>query len=226
MRTYLPIYNQFENIQNLYVGLFFLEITFIFLIRILFFKRYLLNVTRPNVYIFEYETQLKKQFTLYSIITLAIRYFSYLAFGIAIIYFINTVFFEQAFSNTILKDITLVLLSYFFVKYIIDYIYIFFFKKIKNISKISSISRTYQNFAGFYLYLTSFFIFFFPFKNKTSFYLIVTLSVIFISISLLNYYYSLKKHIDLKPYQILLYLCLSEILPLIMMIYWISFQIL
>ena len=226
MRTYLPISNQFENIQNLYVGIFFLIITFIFLIRILFFKRYLLNVTRPNIYIFEYESQLNKQFTLYSIINSAIRYFSYLAFGIAIIYFINTVFFEQAFSNTVLKDISLVLLSYFFAKSIIDYIYIFFFKKIKNISKISSISLTYQNFAGFFLFIASFLIYFFPFKNKISFYIITTLSVIFISISLLNYYYSLKKHIDLKPYQIFLYLCLSEILPLITMIYWISFQIL
>ena len=194
--------------------------------RTLFINRYILNVTRPNVYLFEYESQRKRSFTLYNVINFFIRFFSYLLISFSFVYFINKIYFTQPFSNAMLTRIVEILVTYFIVKIIIDYLFVMLYKKQKNVKQITEIRLTYQNFVAFYLFIISFFLFYFPYKNPLNFYIIITLSIIFILTTLLNYYHSLIKHINIKPYQIFLYLCLSEILPLITMIFWISFQIL
>ena len=119
MNTYLPLIHPFKNIENLFIGLFFLVVVFILLNSTLFINRYILNVTRPNVYLFEYESQLKRNFTLYNIINFFIRFLSYLLISFSFVYFINKTYFTESFSNFILINVVRILVAYFIIKIII-----------------------------------------------------------------------------------------------------------
>jgi len=226
MADYLPLSHTGQGLSNLFLGLFFGAVFILFFLKLLLGKRYSLNTGSPNIYIFEYESRAGRLLSSYNILNLLFKLFSYLLFSLAILSFHqNIAHFSSSIFNIFLK-IFLLLIIYVFVKLVIDDLYMRIIKKSKFISKIRFIRLSYENYLAFYLFIIAFLSFFFPVKNQIFFIIIISISTLWGIWTFLNFYNSLTKHIDIKKYQIILYLCLSEILPFISLIGWIIFQIL
>jgi len=226
MADYLPLSYNGQEFSNLFFGLFFGAVIILFFLKLLLGKRYSLNTGSPNIYIFEYESRAGRLFSSYNLLNVTFKLFSYLLFSLSILSFyqING-HFSYSIFNIYIK-IFLLLVIYIIVKLFIDDLFMRIIKKSNFISKIRFIRLSYENYLAFYLFILAFLSFFFPVKNQIFFIIIISISVLWGIWTFLNFYNSLTKHIDIKNYQIILYLCLSEILPFISLIGWIIFQIL
>jgi len=226
MVDYLPISYSGKELSNLFLGLFFGAVFILFLLKSLLGKRYSLNTGSPNIYIFEYESKAGRLFSLYNISNLLFKLITYLLFSLAILSFHQIIGrISYSIINVYVK-IFLFLVIYFFIKLFVDYLYMRIIKKSNFISKIRFIRLSYENYLAFYLFILAFLVFFFPVKNHIFFIVTISISILWFIFAFSNFYNSLTKHLDLKKYQIILYLCLSEILPFISLIGWIIFQIL
>jgi len=226
MADYLPLSYNEQELSNLFLGLFFGAVFILFFIKLFFGKRYSLNTGSPNIYIFEYESKLGRLLSSYNLLNLLFKLISYLLFSLAFLSFYQIIGrFSYSIYNVYFK-IFLLLVIYVFVKLVIDDLYMRIIKESNFISKIRFIRLSYENYFGFYLFILAFLIFFFPIKSQIFFIISISVSILWGIWTLLIFYISLTKHIDIKKYQIILYLCLSEILPFISLIGWIIFQIL
>ena len=193
------------------------------LINYLFYtKRYQLNITRPNIYIFEYESQILNPISLYNILN-------------AVIYILSLFIFYLSFENFFkidaidfywYKKLLTGIVTFLIAKNILTYVLYHFNKQNNKFKKLRFINTTYNTYLGLYLFLFSFFFFYFPYKNKYLLWIIISISMLFIISTWFNIFQNYNKHFYMKSYKLFLYLCLTEILPLITLIGWISFQIL
>ncbi len=218
--------NSFYN--NIFVVLFFLAAFFIFLNKFFYYNRFMLNVTKPNIYVFEYESHSQRFLSLYNTFSFILNVFSFFLFTIALISYTQIVMsgMDRLEYIHLLLQLIKAIGVYFIVKNLIALILYLWEKKSKKIKKLIIIRIIYQTYGTFYLYVFSFLIYFFPYKIPFVYYLIITVSVLWLIFNFLNMFHNMRKHIHMKSYQLFLYLCLSEILPLIILIWWISFQIL
>jgi len=186
-------------------------------------KRFQLNISRPNVYIFEYETQVSNQISLYNllntltyILSLFLLYLSFEKFS-GRHHQIDLMEYKRLVSGIIF---------YFIGKNFLTYLIYYFNKQDKKYHKLRFINSVFNTYLGFQLYILSFLFFFFPY-NKAYLLLIITIiSSLFILSVWFKIFINYSKHFYMKSYKLFLYLCLTEILPLIMLIGWISFHIL
>jgi len=225
MSPYLSITQNSSDLQNIFIILFLIAGLFLMLNKSLFSKRFSLNMTSPNIYIFEFEAQSKKLISLYNINNFLIKLLAYVLFSLALLKLRETaksINYDQTLFPLFFKSF----LIYSIVKFLLEELYLRGIKKTQFIDKVRLIRLTYENYVAFYLIIFSFLIFYFPYHSFIIFDIIISISVIWLILVLLNFSSNLNKHIEIKNYQIFLYLCLSEILPIITVIGWIIFQIL
>ncbi len=225
MNLYLSISQNTRDLQNIFIILFLIAGLFLMLNKSLFSRRFSLNITSPNIYIFEFEAQAKKLLSLYNINNFLIKLLAYVLFSLALIKLHQTtkvINFNQNLFPIFFKSF----LIYIIVKFLLEELYLRGIKQSQFIDKVRLIRLTYENYVAFYLIIFSFLIFYFPYHSSIIFDIIISISAIWLILVLFNFFRNLNKHIEIKNYQIFLYLCLSEILPIITVIGWIIFQIL
>ncbi len=215
-----------DPINDWFLGLFLLLGLLILFFKALYPKRFGLNIKSPNIYIFEYEAQTGRWLSFYNTGFFIIKLWTYVLFSLALIYFYQQIISAKILDLILINKLFLTLLICLVAKLILEILYFILIKKINLLNKIRFIRAAFENYQAFYLFIISFLIFYSPVHSGVLFYLIVTLSILWWLIVLYNLYGSIKKHSDIKKYQIILYLCLSEILPFIVVIGWIIFQIL
>ncbi|GEM_PF-5537226 len=210
---------QHSTLMIFYFGVFLLLI----FIKFSYNNRFRLNVSKPNVYIFEYESSARKVITPYNILFASFQIISYtlLVFSLASRFFSN-----NKFSYGLLFQIFLLITVYTFYKVVAEFLLMIAFKKTTLTQMFKHIRVSFHNYLSYYTFFVSFFLYFFPFQNNIFSYLTIVFTSIFIFLNGLKYYNSIKKHTNLKTFQIFLYLCILEILPIIFVFYWVSFQIL
>jgi len=215
-----------EFFQNTFIILFSIAAILLMFGKLWFNKRLNINLTTPNIYIFEYESRAQNILSFYNLNAFLFKILTYSLLIIAIL--------KQVKLNFVLSGkpgwswyVTLVIATgYLGLKIILEILWLILLKKSKFLTKIRFIRTTYENYAVFYLFLMAFLIYYFPYQSKVFFYIILSISVIWLIGLWTNLFNSLHKHTSLKSYQIFLYLCLSEILPFILVTGWIIFQIL
>jgi len=184
-------------------------------------KRYLLNISRPNVYVFEYENQILNQFSLYNILNIVIYLLTFLLMFLVFISFSP----EFKYNFSIYNKLLSALILYFLLKNLFSFLMYFFIKNYKVLSKLRFIHSTFNVYLSFNVYILSFLFFYLPVKNNIYIYVIASISILWAISIWFSIYKNFHKHTELKSYQLFLYLCLTEILPLIVLIKWISLQI-
>ena len=215
-----------EPYQNIFILLFTITSILLLLNKLWYNKRLTTNISKPNIYIFEYESQSGYVLSVYNINSILFEILSYTLYIIAILKTGQT---TRLFSvpNTInWKTLLLITTVYFALKIIFETVYIFLIKQNNFLNKIRFIRRTYEYYTFFYLFFAAFLVFYFPYQSPFFFYLIITISSLWMINIWTSIYISLRKHTEMKTYQNILYLCLSEILPFILTNGWIIFQIL
>lgn len=226
MTPFFALIKTSYELDNRFVSLFFLGFLFLVLIKIFAPKQFDLNITSPNIYIFEYESQMGKWFSLYNLFFFLVKLISYILFMLAISQFHHSSLHLQAIDFHVIPKLFLIFLIFILMKFFLELLFLFIIKKQSYYKKLQFIRISFDNYLAFYLFILSFLIFYFPSQPFWFFWVIIGFSVLWFIFFLLNLYNSLSKHSDLKSYQIILYLCLSEILPFIVVIGWIIFQIL
>ena len=214
-----------EYYPNIFILLFSIAGLSLLFSKLWFNKRLNINVSRPNVYIFEFESQSKHIFSSYNINA---GLFKILTFTLYIISVLKSGLANPDLSvNNINWDfLLLVITGYFILKFFLEAIFVFSIKKSNFLNKIRFVRTTYENYTFFYLFFISFLVYYFPYQSVIFLHLIISISIVWIIGVWLNIYFSLRKHTELKTYQNILYLCLSEILPFILLFGWVIFQIL
>ena len=215
-----------QNLTDIFTNLLFGVILLMLILKLLMPKRYHSNIKTPNIYIFEYEAQAGQLFSFYNILTLLIKILSYGLFSLAILFFCQKVYNPDCIPPNFYPKLFSAFIIYIILKFFLEELYLRKIKKTELISKIRLIRLSFENYLAFYLFIIAFLTFFLPEKNNTFFVVIVIISTLWIFFVFYKFYNSLKKHIDIKKYQIILYLCILEILPFISLIGWIIFQIL
>ncbi len=212
--------------QTSFVVLFLVAALLLLMNKLWFDKRFTINIKAPNIYIFEYESRAQNLFSLYNLNSLLFKIISYTLYVVALF---KTVSSSQDWSKKQFPEWHKLLIAvafYLVLKFIFEIVLIILIKKGKFLSKIRFIRTAYENYTVFYLFILAFLTYYFPYQTPLFFYLIISVSIVWFVTLWLNLYNSLSKHTDLKTYQIFLYLCLSEILPIILVTGWIIFQIL
>ena len=210
-----------ENLNQLFFAVIIIILAFLILfLRLSEPKRYLLNLFRPNVYLFEYEPHIKHPFSFYSILNFIVNFLSLYTFSLAFLSF-----------NTIFDKILVIKLAeiIFFIniyKLFTDYFLLILYKKKKYFDPLRFIRNVYENHLFFYLFIFSFLIFYFPIKNNIFLIISLLIFTIYFIYYFLSLYTSISKHLNLSGYQIILYLCTSKIIPILYLVYWISLHIL
>ncbi len=212
--------------QNIFVLLFSIAVFLFMFSKLWFNKRLNINITAPNIYIFEYESQSQNLVSLYNLNAFIFKILAYTLFIIAFLKFFNLNFKLPNQHELTWAIIMISATGYLGLKIILEILLLILLKKSKFLMKIRFIRTTYENYIVFYLFLMAFLIYYFPYQSKVFFYIIVSISAIWLIGLWTNLFNSLHKHTSLKSYQIFLYLCLSEILPFILVTGWIIFQIL
>ncbi len=211
---------------NFFILLFLSTAILLVVNKLLYPKQFSLNISFPNIYIFEFESQSHRRWSLYNLLNAIMHFMAYVLFVLSVVFF-GQVSFSKSFDFlSLIKPVFKIYIIFLVAQLFFEQGYLRLIKQTAKLHKISAIRRTYETYLSFYLILLSFFIYYFPYKSIVAFYVIITISIIWFVITLLNFYNSLTKHTELKTYQLFLYLCLTEILPLITLIWWISFQIL
>jgi len=211
---------------SFFIGLFLWAALVVMFNRFFYASRFSLHITRPNVYIFEYESHSQRFFSLYNILNFLFQFLTCFLVIIAI-----TGYFKAVNQKEYLEWIWILfqtfkaVLVYFMLKKILSFMIYLMSKKRKEIQKMTVIKEIYATYTCFYFFIGSFLIYFFPYKSKTILYVIIFISISWLINNGLNTWQNLTKHLNFKSYQLFLYLCLTEILPLIILIWWISFQI-
>jgi len=226
MSGYIPLFHTDSFTDNFFIILLFFTAVILIMAKFFYPKRFGLNISHPNIYVFEYESQAHRSFSLYNILISIIRFSAYLLLLLSFMFFYEQTYDYKIDVLAILEEILMAYLYYVFIKLLLELLLLKLVKKHKKNKKIGTIRRTYETYLAFYFILLSFFIYYYPYKNSFSFYLIVWFSISLFILAILNLHNSLSKHIEMNTYQLFLYLCLTEILPLISLIWWISFQIL
>ncbi len=212
--------------QNTFILLYSIAAFFLVLNKLWYNKRLSLNISKPNVYIFEFESQSAYFLTAYNLNAILFKILSYTLYNVTILKIARN-YLNISFQNRIdWQILVLATTGYFILKFILETLYVFLIKQSNFLNKIRFIRTTYEFYTFFYLFFVGFLVYYFPFQSRVFFYLIITISVIWIAGVWANIYVSLRKHTEFKTYQIILYLCLSEILPFILLNGWIIFQIL
>ncbi len=190
-------------------------------LRFFYHKRYILNIYKPNVYMFEYEAKQKNYFSFYAIIGSIVNYLIifFLLFGIVLHIKQGKISLENL---IILVKLSLILMIY---KILSDFIFSLSIKKTILFPNLRFLRTSFENHLYFFLFLMGFLMFFYSFDNKILFILNILILFFFLIYSFANFYIILTKHLRLKSSKIILYLCISEILPVIFIIYGLSFQI-
>jgi len=218
-------YKLIENItgtsQGLLSSIFIVILILILFLRFIYPSRYILNIYKPNVYIFEYEAKQKNYVSFYVLMGSLINY---LILFFVLLNFSHFVLSGELTQKVIMKNILFVtgLLIY---KLLSDFIFAVMIKKINLVSPLRFIRISFENHFYFFILIISFFMLFYNYNQPISFIINSIVLLFFIIYSLGNFYISLSKHIHLKSSKIILYLCISEILPILFIIYWLSFQI-
>jgi len=219
--NYKLIDNLLDNTQILFSSLILLIFLLILVLRFFYPKRYILNVYKPNVYMFEYEAKQKNYFSFYVLVGSLLNYL--------ILFFIllnlSLHIKKSKIDPYIMVNLILIVLGIFLYKNLMDFIFVLFIKKPSLFSSLRFIRISFENHLYFFLYFIGFFMLFYNYKNSILFYINALFLILFLIYSLTNFYISLGKHIHLKSSKIILYLCISEILPIIFIIYWLSFQL-
>ncbi len=210
-----------ENLNGIISSLFLLIILLILFLRFIYPKRYILNIYKPNVYIFEYEAKQRNYFSFYAMMSSLINYLILFFILINIVRFYTKGHLTQ---KTIFQLIILVL-GILIYKILSDFFFVVFIKKTSLFSSLRFIRISFESYLYFFLFFISFFMLFFNHFQPILFIINEIILFLFLIYNLQNFYISLSKHIDLKNSKIILYLCISEILPIIFIIYWLSFQI-
>ncbi len=224
MTEYTYINTHYLDLQNIF-AISFLLVSLLTMFNMYASRaKYWLNITQPNIFVFEYERQSKSIFSSYQILNLIIRIVGYsLIFSSLLFYYTESA--GQDFGIDVFINIIFLSLFFVFYKPIFVGFYFFLIKKRDDLYKIRHIRTTFDVYLNFYLVILSFLVFFFPYHKILIFITIIIISSIFYIYYLLNYLNSLTKHIKFKTYQLILYLCISEILPIMLVIYWLSFHI-
>ena len=227
MIDYKPVARNLFFHQELFWIIFVITGILWLINNMLYRKRFIKNVKSPNIYIFEYESHSGHIFSLYNILNFTTNIFINTLLISALSYYYNIAFeknilFDQKLFIRLLSIVAIFVL----LKKIISFIYLFISKKNNFFSKITFIRRSVEVYKNFYWYLFAFLIWFFPVKNRLIFFVFLSISISWYLLTQLKSYHNFTKHTDIKSYQLFLYLCLSEILPFIILIWWISFQIL
>jgi hypothetical protein len=225
MVKYINIVRTYVDLQNVFVIAMLITSLLIMFNMITSRTKYLLNISAPNVYVFEYERHSKNVFSAYQILNILIRILGFT------LLFVSILFYYSNISRKVFPFFSIVsifILSSIFVlhKYLTVAFIVFLMKKKENLHEIRHIRVTFEIFLNFYLIIFSFFIFFMPIHNMLIFIVITSLIALYYLFWAGNYSNSLIKHINFKTYQFILYLCISEILPIMLVIYWLSFHIL
>ncbi len=215
-----------EPYQNIFILLFSVTSILLLLNKLWYNKRLTTNISKPNVYIFEYESKSGYALSVYNLNSILFEILSYTLFVIAILKTgqITRIFSTRNTANW--KTLLLITSIYFALKFIFETVCIFLIKQNNFLDKIRFIRRTYEYYTFFYLFFTAFLVYYFPYLSPFFFYLIITISSLWMINIWTSIYISLRKHTEMKTYQNILYLCLSEILPFILTNGWIIFQIL
>jgi len=224
MNEYTFINHQYLDLQEIFTISFFLVSLLVMFNMYASRAKYLLNITHPNIFVFEYERQSKSIFSFYQILNFVIRILGYILFFSSLMYYVA----QCANADFRIEDIIRIfLLSLLFVlfKSIIIAFYLFAIKKSADLYMIRHVRIAFEVYFNFYLIILSFLIFYFPYHKILIFIVILIVVAFFYIYYQLNYLNSLTKHIKLKTYQLILYLCISEILPIMLVIYWLSFHI-
>ncbi len=187
-------------------------------IRFLEPKRYLLNIFRPNVYLFEYESHIRHAFSFYSMINFLMNLIS---FSLICLSFLS---FSHQFEHIQIQSIIILIIILTFFKFLTDFIIPWIFKKQKYFLQLRFIRNVFENHLFFYFFILSFLIYYFPYKNITSLIISILIIIFIFTMYLFNIFSAISKHTNLSGYQIFLYLCTSEIIPIVILVYWISLQ--
>jgi len=189
-------------------------------------KRFNLNISSPNIYVFAYEAQAHHLWSFYHLIFLLFKFIASSLFSLTLIFLFQKQIHFSIDIWYMIKFLSVAWMLFFIAKYLIEILYVIIIKKHKFMHKLRFIRQSYENYFFFYLFIFSFLSFYFPVKNFWIVGIIITISTLWTLLVWYNIYNNIHKHIDIKSYQIFLYLCLSEILPFIVIIGWIIFQIL
>ncbi len=213
--------------NNFFISIFFLTAMVLLLNNFFYKSRFRLNISRPNVYVFEYESHSQRWFSLYNILNIFLRLGTYLLILLSFLSFLQTVR-QLDFLSYLHLTVSLFygILTYFTGKNLMAILFYILPKKRKESNKINIIRVIYETYINFYFFAASFLFYFLPVKTHVFLYLIIVISIVWLVINWLNMIQNMMRHTNMKTYQLFLYLCLSEILPLIILIWWISFQIL
>ncbi len=226
MISYLPINSSQPFYHNFFLIFFVIGLFIMIILKVLYPKRYNLNTSSPNIYLFAYESQAGYTFSNYNALNFLLKYIAWVLFLIALLTYCQYVTGASCLTPQLLKQLSLFIGYYLLVKILIEVIYFLMIKKSGLLPRIRFIRLSYENFGAFYFFLYAFLIYFFPYKNLGALLIILAISTLWMLWILLNFQSNISKHVNLKRYQIFLYLCLSEILPFIAIIGWIIFQIL
>ncbi len=213
---YKEIFNPDHINPKYFAALFIATTVFILAIRLLEPKRYLLNIYRPNVYLFEYEPHIKHPFSFYSIINFLINFLSLI---ILVLAFLS---FSKSFDRIIILKLFEIIFFINIFKLFADYFVLILFKRKKYFQQLRFIRNVYENYLFFYLFIFSFLIFYFPYKNNIFLIISLLAFLIYFISYLFSLFITISKHLNLSGYQIILYLCTSEIIPILYLVYWIS----
>jgi hypothetical protein len=225
MIEYKPVSHHLTASQNLFWIIFVFTGILWLIFQMLYHKRFNKNIKVPNIYIFEYESQSGKFFTLYNILS----FITSISVNLLIIITLINAYFSAFDKNkNIFDDFLPLILSviiFLAAKKFLSFLYLFITKKNAFFSKIIFIRRSFEVYKNFYGYLLSFLIWFFPIISPSFFYIFLSISGLWYLSVLLKTFHNFIKHTGIGSFQLFLYLCISEILPLIILIWWISFQI-
>lgn len=222
---YQPLFVQQHKV--VFIILFFITALLLMYIRYFYKSRFMLNVSKPNVYIFEYESLSSLFFSQYHFLSFFLRFLTSAMLIISIIEYIPQIR-NLSFLNylKLSSNIILSLMLFFFIKRFLSIIFYVWKRKQKKWFMLNTIRNVYWSFMSFYFFVISFLVYFFPFKSTLFFILIAVALTFYIVINWIQMFLNISKHTDLKSNQIFLYLCTTEILPLTVLVWWISFQIL
>ena len=210
-----------ENTKGLFSSLFLLILILILILRFVYHKRYILNLYKPNVYMFEYEAKQKNYFSFYALMGSLINY---LILFFLLLNFSKHLGLSKINSTSILK-ISSIVLGILLYKIISDFIFVLLIKKPSLFASLRFIRTSFENHLYFFLFLFGFLMLFYHPNNSILLVINTLIVLLYIVYSLGVFYITLTKHIHLKSSKIILYLCISEILPILFIIYWLSFQL-
>ncbi len=201
--------------------LFTLILVFILSLRLIYHKRYILNIYKPNVYMFEYEAKQKNYFSFYGLMGGLINFLILFFLLYAILLHVTQGEIDKL---LVFKSLLLILILLVY-KIASDFIFAIAIKKPALFPALRFLRISFENHLYFYLFIFAFLMQLYPLQNEVLFIINLILLFLYLGYSFINFHTILGKHLRLKSSKIILYLCISEILPVLIIVYGLSFQI-